>query len=90
VDNLVHAIRLAAAAPQQAVAGQAFFIGDGEPVNTIALSAPLWHMTSGAGSGGLWVPYGVVYRLAHLCELLRIPLLSRAEGTFFMQIIVCN
>ncbi len=79
VDNLVHAIRLAATA-DGAVRGQAFFVGDGEPVNTIDLCAPLWGMVNGGEPrGSLWIPYGLIYGVARVCEALRIPLLSRAE-----------
>jgi hypothetical protein len=90
-DNLVEAI-VCASVPRQDLAGQAFFIGDGQvkiggcvcffllsevlqPCNTIDLCAPLWTMVSGQGRGSIWLPYWLVYFLAWICELLRVPLL---------------
>lgn len=78
VDNLVHAIILAHVNMSKC-RGQSYFIGDGEPINTIDLCAPFWTMISGASRGRLWIPYAIIYRVAWVCEKLRIPLLSRAE-----------
>jgi nucleoside-diphosphate-sugar epimerase len=41
VDNLVHAIRLAAAAPAAAVDGEAFLVGDREPITWTELYRPM-------------------------------------------------
>ena len=78
VDNLCHAIILAQSRMDK-VRGNAFFIGDGEPCNTIDMSAPLWTMVSGQTPGNLWIPFRLIYWVAFIFEMLRIPLLSRAE-----------
>lgn len=95
VDNLVHACLLAdhKLRRDRSLDGKAFFIGDGEPVNTIDMCEPLWTMVSGAPPSGLrrlWLPTRLIYSVAWLVEQCywlsaRLfnyrfePLLSRAE-----------
>ena len=78
VDNLVHAIVLAGRGVDR-LAGEAFFIGDGEPCNTIDICRPLWQMVSGSNGEHWWIPGWIMFRLAHVCELIGLPLLSRTE-----------
>lgn len=91
VDNVVHACCVAAArlcAGQ--CRGQAYFIGDNEPVNTIALCAPLAAMVGVPYWRALWVPHAVMYALGWATEWMcwavhaatgvaLEPLLTRAE-----------
>jgi nucleoside-diphosphate-sugar epimerase len=95
VDNLVHAMLLShrLLSTTREFDGAAYFIGDGEPVNTIIMCEELWVLTSGGPAAGLrtvWLPYRLLYffgwltelfyRLSHrLCRCSFEPLLSRAE-----------
>ena len=94
-DNLVHAILLADAklSLSRQLDGRAYFIGDGEPVNTLLMCEPLWALVSGGPAQGLrriWTPYSVLYFFGWLTERTYFilnrcfgisfePLLSRAE-----------
>lgn len=79
VDNLVHAMLLGHARMEQCQ-GKGYFVGDGEPTNTINLCTPLWQFVAGSeASLGPWIPFSVVYAVAWLCEIVRVPLLSRTE-----------
>lgn len=92
VDNVAHAVHLAAdalASRASTVAGQAFFVGDGQPCNTIAMCEPLAEMVGVLRVPG-WIPHRVMYLVGWLCELvckavLRVtgaswePFLTRAE-----------
>ena len=95
VDNLVHAILLADGrlATSRETDGEAFLIGDGEPVNTLLMCEPLWALVSGGPAQGLrrlWMPYWLLYAFGWATERVYAvlhstlgisfePMLSRAE-----------
>ena len=76
MDNLVHALLLAS---KTKFKGEAFFVGDNEPCNTIDLSLPLHSMVTASQPLSFWIPFAFLLPVATLLESLRIPLLSRAE-----------
>lgn len=91
VDNVVHACVLALGKLQVAECeGEAFFIGDNEPCNTIDFCEPLAQMVGVPYVGWLWIPYHVMWAVGWAVEIFCSvyhagtgrdiePLLTRAE-----------
>jgi nucleoside-diphosphate-sugar epimerase len=73
VDNVVHACLVAhdkMRIMDTACVGEAFFIGDNEPINTIDLCEPLAQMVGVPYLKSVWIPYHIMYAMGWVIEIL--------------------